>query len=58
VLEEPAADDGVDRRAELDQERLAPRQRLEPAAPGVGLPEVDLVDVLAGGEEVEPSRGR
>ena len=54
VLEEPAADDRVRGRPELEEERLAAAQHAEPAAPRVGLPEVDLVDIRLGGEEVEP----
>ena len=54
MLEEPAADDGVHRRPQLEQKRLASSERPEPPAARAGLPEVDLVHVLARGQEVEP----
>jgi len=54
VLEEPAAGDRVVRGLELEEEELPSVQNLEPAAPRVGSPEVDLVEVRLPGEEVEP----
>jgi len=56
VLEEPTPGDGVVGALELEQERLPVRQHPEAPTPGLGIPEVDLVHIRLGGQEVEPVR--
>ncbi len=48
--EEAAPDDGIVRVVELEQERLARRQRVEFPVPA-GLPEVDLVEIRPPAQE-------
>lgn len=53
MREDAAADDKIMRAVQLEQEQLAGHQRAEIRS-ATGLPEIDLVEVLLGPEELEP----